>query len=298
MKYSAFLTPRDLSIVRMVYDYDGCTIEHIKRRFFRSPGARTPCYRRISYLTRNGYLLRTRLASTTGQGSGKAFLTIGRESLPILAEALELSKAELKRIRLSSPMIIAHHTALCDLRLSLELAAERSSLFSLQDWITDRELHRVPQGINSSQKDSVIVIIPDASFTLTLPDGSRQNFLVEMDMGTVAPKRMHEKLQGYLLKNELTPVLFVVPNRSRQAAIERWAIEEARELRKDSSIFWITTKNAITEESALKMPIWQVVGGPNSLAIESLAGKAVKTPDSIGFSNEHVVFVNSGGLPS
>lgn len=124
------LTDRDLSILRMAYEYDGVSIENVRTRFFPSPGARTPCYRRLAYLVEHGFLTSTRLPSLNGTGSGKAFLTIGPTSRPILAQMLGLSRSDLSRNKMDSPMFIAHHLALCDIRLAFEMAADRKTLSS------------------------------------------------------------------------------------------------------------------------------------------------------------------------
>ena len=93
-----------------------------------------------------------------------------------------------------------------------------------------------------------------------------------------APKRMQSKLRVYVVREGGTkPVLFVVPNEARQASISTWGLAEANNLEKDSTIFWITTKHAVTEETVLSAPIWQVVGGPESLSLESLAAEPVQT---------------------
>ena len=60
-------THRDLAIIRMVYEYEGCTIEHIRRRLFKSSGASSSCYRRIARLVKQGFLKRTRLPSLTAE---------------------------------------------------------------------------------------------------------------------------------------------------------------------------------------------------------------------------------------
>lgn len=268
---SLSLTDRDLAVLRMVYEYDGCAIDHIRLRFFPTSGARTPCYRRIAHLIEHAYLASNRLPSLTGRGSGKAFLTIGSQARSLLAQVLELSRSELARTRMSSPLFIAHHLALCDLRSVFEAAAIESPLFTLRDWLGDRELHQSPMRVKDSATGQQIPIVPDSSFTLVLPNGGEQTFLVEMDMATVAPKRMQAKLRAYLARSEdHTPVLFIVPNRARQDNITRWALREAQDLRVDPTIFWITTKDVLTPETVLSAPIWQVVGGPTSLAVTSL----------------------------
>jgi hypothetical protein len=267
-----WLTQRDMAILVMVYTYGGVTVEHVHRRLFVGRGPRH-CYRRIAQLTRLGYLDSVRLPSSSGIGSGKVFLTVGRQARPILVRMLGLYRSELKRSRLSSPFCIAHHLATCDFRVSLALACEESSLFSLQEWIPERELKNTPIRSRDSGGGRELAIIPDGAFTLRLADGSVQTFLLELDMGTVAPRRLKAKLRIYLgaSRGQRLPVLFVVCDDRRRAAIERWALAEAQALRADATIFWLATKSAIGEATILSEPIWQIVGGPESAALESLA---------------------------
>src|SRR5438874_12098696 len=119
------LTPRDESILEMVFAYDGVAIHHVQQRFFPTPGARSACYTRIGTLVKAGYLTATRIPSQTGLGTGKAFLTAAAKARPLLAKLLGTSIPELWRgTRAHAPTIIAHHLSICDVRLSLELAVQ------------------------------------------------------------------------------------------------------------------------------------------------------------------------------
>ncbi len=274
MTNSARLNNRDMGIIRLVHEYDGCSVEHIRARFFPGPGSRTPCYRRVSVLLSQGYLASTRLPSLTGKGSGKAFFTIGPKARPLLGQVYGIPLSELARSsRAISPFVVSHHLAICNIRMAFELAAERSVVFSLAAWKGDRELHQNPMRIQDPETQSSIVLVPDSSFTLVLPDGSQQSFLLEMDMGTISPTRMREKLRAYLLREEgLTPVLFVAPDQSRRKAIEKWATEEAHHLGTDPTVFMTAIKGQLSGHTILTSPVWQVVGGPEVLSFRELAG--------------------------
>src|SRR5438552_2095019 len=88
------LTARDLSILIFVREYQAVTAEMVQRRFFQGRG---PCYRRIALLVKADILASRRLPSLSGQGSGKAILTIGPAGRPLLSEALGIPLAELER---------------------------------------------------------------------------------------------------------------------------------------------------------------------------------------------------------
>ncbi len=275
------LTPRDLSVLRMVYEFGGVTADHVRARYFpnRTKGAISACYRRIAALTASGYLTSLRMPAASGVGSGKALLLPGPAARPILAELLGLSRSELARLRLQAPRVIQHHLALVDTRLIFERAAATSPTLALAEWHGDGE---VTIRVTDPPTRDRITLIPDASFTLMLRGaGETQTFYVEQDLGTVPPKRLRPRLRGYLVhaKDSPTPVLFVVPDAARQAAIVRWACEEAARISADPTLFWTTTTAQVTEHTVLAAPIWQIAGGPPALALDAVAasGSAART---------------------
>src|SRR5688572_4642416 len=144
------ITPRDIKILHLVYAYDTCSAEHLCARFFgASPtpgryGPQVTCYRRVARLRQAGYLTGYRLPSLTGMGSGKLLLGLGTNGRKLLAEHLGLSRSELKQLKqVVTPVLGAHHLAVCDVRLAVELACESRAGVSL-DWLSERELRNQP----------------------------------------------------------------------------------------------------------------------------------------------------------
>jgi len=270
------LTERDYQLLVMVFAYRGLTIAVLRRRFFPTPGARSACYARVQRLVAGKYLSAHRLPSTSGVGSGKTFLTLGPHGRLVIAKRLGCSRGELGRAsRLVAPLIVAHHLAICDVRLSLEVAAERSPVLSLVDWIPEGELARAPLAVVDPVDGVTVRWVPDGAATLTLADGRRQQFLFELDRGTIPGKRLRARLRGYLLlaADRPRPVLFVVPDAAREAAIRRWVEAEAARLGADPTIVWLTTMDQVEERTILDAPIWQVVGRSARLALVDLASR-------------------------
>ena len=273
------ITPRDIKILQLVYAYDTCSAEHLCARFFGSsptPGKYGPqvtCYRRIAKLRQAGYLSGYRLPSLSGMGSGKLLLGLGPKGRKLLAEHLGLSRSELKQLKqVVTPVLGAHHLAVCDVRLALELACEDRPGVSLE-WVSERELRNQPttrvkdprsqpEGVGAPE----IPLIPDGQFSITLPHGAEQTFQLEVDLGTIPSKRMLTKLAGYLALAKDSPILWVVPDQRRLEAIANWALKLSEGLETDPSIFWITTKAQITPQAVLG-PIWRVAGGPEAHAL-------------------------------
>jgi hypothetical protein len=271
---SISITARDLAILSFVFSVDGCNVRHLLRRFFPTfsslpYGPTSSAYQRVGKLVESGYLRSRRLPSLSGLGSGKQFLTIGPTAYPLLSHLLEIPRAELHRARQELSSLPAdHHFAIVDLLISLQVATEGQRSIDLQDWVAERELRRTPFRLKDPRGGGCLVLIPDGAFTLTLSSGASQPFYLEMDMGTVSPKRLQAKLRGYLscLRDRPRVILWVVPSRRRQEAIVAWALEQADALSADPSIFWITTREAINERTVLA-PIWQVAGVAQPMAL-------------------------------
>jgi hypothetical protein len=274
------MTQRDLQIIAMVYEYEGCAVEHIRKAFFHGSRNRSiPCYRRLSYLVKKGYLRSLLLPALN-----KHFLTPGARSRSILSYLLK--GAEVKRIRIESPLLILHKLAICDIRVSLELASKASSLFVLSQWINESALRRAPLSVEDPETKKQLSLIPDAAFTLCNAWGGKADFFLEMDLATVSLKHIRQRLRGYLLRQDPSPVLFVVPDAGRQHAIAQVALEEAKALKANPTTIWITQRELLTPETVLSAP-WVAVGHTTPMTFQGLAEPVNHT--------SAVVFTGNGG---
>lgn len=271
------LTRRDIAIVSMVDAYGGCTVSQLRRRFFPTPGARSACYARIARLITGGYLGSVRLPAFTGIGSGKVLLTAGRAARALLLkQSTSIARQMRPSSRLVAPLFVHHHLAIGDFRLTLELACKTADTYSLAEWTSEHELRRAPLRVQDPETGATIPLIADGAFILTRADGATQPLLLELDMGTLSPKRLRLKLGYYAIlgrdcPSSAAPILFVVPDERRRQSLAAWAQQEAQQLSGDPTIFWITTHDRIDERTILSSPIWQIAGGPPGW---SLAGEA------------------------
>ena len=194
---------------------------------------------------------------------------------------------------MTSPNFMNHHLMLCSTRLAFQMGCEESSVFSLEDWTTERELKQTPLRVKDPKTNKELPLIPDGSFTLLLRDRTKTTFHLEIDRGTI-PKRLKSKLRLYLALSggeDSLLVLFVVPSEARAQTIARWALEEAEELSANPTIFFLTTQDKVSKKTVLASPIWQVVGRPEHVSLESLA---LDSTQIIGEAN----FATHGGLVS
>ncbi len=273
MLSTARLTTRDGQMLHMVHAYRALTISQLRRRFFSTPGARSACYTRVQHLVHTNHLVARRLSSVTGVGSGKTLLSLDRRGRVVVAELLGCSRAELGRDpRFVSPLMLAHHLAIGDVRLSLELAVETSPQFRLVDWIPEATLKQHPLQAVDPRTGQTLRWVADGAVTLWLTDGRTQAFWFELDRATIPGKRLRPKLRGYLLQADTQPqpVLFVVQDTARRAAIATWVSAEAARLDADPTLVWLTTAEQLTEQTVLTQPIWQIVGGPAQIALTEL----------------------------
>jgi hypothetical protein len=260
------MTERDLHIISMVYEYEGCGVEHVRKLFFQGTSDRSiPCYRRLSYLIKQGYLRSLLLPALN-----KHFLTPGARARSVLSHLLK--GLGMKRIRIESPLLILHKLALCDIRVALDVASKVSSIMLVTQWVNESALRQSPLAVEDPKSNKEMHLIPDASFILrSRSTGNSATFYLEMDRATVSLKAIKQRVRGYLLRGQNpSPVLFVVPNTSRQHAIAQVALEEARILKANPTMIWITTKDFITPETALSAP-WAVVGRETPVTFQGLA---------------------------
>jgi Replication-relaxation len=274
------MTQRDLQIIAMVYEYEGCAVEHIRKLFFQGSNIRSiPCYRRLSYLVKQGYLRSLLLPALN-----KHFLTPGARARSVLSYVLEGS--EMKRIRIESPLLILHKLGICDIRVSLELASKASPVFHLTEGVNESALRRAPLFVADPETKKRTFLIPDAGFTLlSQTTGRKADFFLEMDLATVSLKAIRQRVRGYLLRKDPCPVLFVVPDASRQKAIAQVTLEEARILKANPTMIWITTKDWMTPETILSAP-WLVVGRETPVTFQGAEPVEEKNA---------VVFARNGG---
>lgn len=231
-------------------------------------------------LKATNYLIAERVPSLSGVGSGKALLKIGPVAKPVLAELLGCSRSALKRVRRDSALILPHHLAICDVRVSLELACQHSHGVSLGEWMTERELRRERSQLQRPATEG-LALVPDASFTLLLNDGREQTFWLEMDMGTMSSKRLLAKMRGYLTLGDTNiPILFccLVPARAKQ--LLELAQKAGAQLGTDPTIIWSAAKPALTPERILNDQVWLVAGGP-AVSVLELTGMVPSPPSGM-----------------
>jgi hypothetical protein len=161
---------------------------------------------------------------------------------------------------------LSHHLGVCQTRLSLETAFERSRLVTLVDWIAERAYKDQPLGTVSDEGRKVHVI-PDGGFVLSVRHAGQLHYLqcvLEYDTGSENAKAaLREKVRHYLLlcqqpEHHALIILFVVPSQARLLTLATAAVEEAKRLGVDPARFWFTTSAQLGQgdDAAVDAPIW------------------------------------------
>lgn len=265
-----FLIRRDIAILTMVHSFGGCTAEQAARRLFSTLKGPRVCYRRMAGLINQGYLSCRRLPAMTGVGSGKNFLTVTPRGRLIVATAQGVLVSDLSRSRTSAPRFVEHHLAIGDTRIAFELAAERSSLFSIAEWRGNRQTSIRVDG-NEAEHNSLLT--PDSSFTLNLVSGGSQSFYLEQDTGSLTNRnRMRARLHGYQVAAQTSrvPVLFVTTTNERLAALAELVLDAAKPEALSPNVVWLTTTERLVLGDALHGRVWKVAGVSELQAITDI----------------------------
>jgi hypothetical protein len=260
----------------MVAQYDGCAVHHLYRRLWRDGSSISGCYRRIDILAAGRYVRKRQLPTLASHGSGKALITLGPRGRHLLTEVLDDSElSALDRRREVAAFFAEHHFALCDFRVALHQAIQRLPGFSIDGWVVESTLRRTPIRVTDSSGSHggpapTITLIPDAAFQLSSPNTTQTAYL-EMDMGTITPNRLLQRLRGYLLLTmslaEPIPLFFVTVSLSRVAQVLATVDAQAKELHADPTTIFVATSAEATKDTVLTDPIWYRAGVDTPAAI-------------------------------
>lgn len=225
------ITHRDRAVLLMIYDYDGCSRDHIKRRFYSDVADWT--FRvRMWELEKAGYIESFRTPSITGVGCGKYFLNLGRKGRQEVADVLDCEVRQLRRPRKVYRAIPAdHHFGICDFRLDLELAVNGRDDLILTDWTNERELRG---------RGELGDRVPDATFTIQYLDYRPREFRLEVDRATITdPTRMIFRMNAMITGEYFRTVLWVVPDEKRLHKMLGWAERAAKGSYTGSKNLWV-----------------------------------------------------------
>ena len=221
------------------------------------------------YLTRMDYPHRLLLPEAISIPTQKAALCVAWRRL------VELTEVPFRTPRFSQ---IPHDIIVNDVHISMALAAKNNSDFSITSWKTAHwfsiqrkdPLLKATYALDGRQFTKRFE--PDGAFCISYKDKVYKRLFIEIDMSTQPQTRLaREKIktflayvgsEGYKVRfgSSYGHCLFVTVSelRARNLArmIEKTVGERARE-------FFITTQEALTEDTVFTAPIWRRCGTPD-----------------------------------
>jgi hypothetical protein len=269
---SLLLQQRDLELILLVYRYGGTTIELLQRRFWPNVKSKSTYYRRVQSLITFDYLRAIKTANPYTGYHGIMWLTIGVRAKQVVADALGIPLDQVKDpSRTISPIRVAHTTLLHELRLCLELAELHYPSLTILDWLSEDYFKASPLTFTFGPAQAERVLHPDGAFSVQIPT-ARFSAFIEGDRSTITSlPDLRARFRDYLLFTRTLktprPVLWVVPTAQRLKQLEKIASQEAQALKDDPTIFFLTTREQVSEHTLLFAPIWTVAGGPAKKAL-------------------------------
>lgn len=273
------MMPRDIEIIRAVYNYRVLTSEQLERLFFLQPGKERPsntrCSTRLQALFHHGFLARDEQPQKVTEGRKPLLYFLDRRGAEYLSQLDEVDPAELDwrpSHNQVSPLFLDHLLKTNDVRIDIELACRMHDAFELSGWVDDRSLKRQEMreyvliaGARGQQRR--VAVIPDGFF-LIRDATSRFPTLLEIDMGTESSRTIRQKVAAYKefertgryrakfdAGGAAMRVLFVTTG-----AVRMQNIKAAAEQSRGKYNFWFTTFDQVAAETFLHTPIWHVPG--------------------------------------
>jgi hypothetical protein len=259
------LTPRDVEIIKAVYDFRALRGDQIQTLFF---GSQSTASYRLSRLYQHCFLERHFLPMVGGPASSPTIYTLDKQGARVLREICGYGPEILGKqlvIKEFSQLFIEHLLQINEFRISVVKSAGLNG-YILENWLTDAYLR--------SDYDRVMIktvrghrrqisLIPDSYFVLLVPQG-RACFFLELDRGTMTLGRFSEKIlayQSYIESGQYhrrynthsLRVLIVTLGEKRLLNLKRKTEAVGGE-----KIFWFTTLSEVSADSVLDDPIWLI----------------------------------------
>jgi hypothetical protein len=274
-KPALFLQPRDVEIVKLVYDHRFLDSDQIRAL---SDGSGQGISRRLQKLFHHGYLDRPPQQFTYASGNKKIIYALGNKGADILATAYGIDRARIdwRNKNYEAKLRYLDHTMMIsNFRVCLTLALKEISGTDVIFWkqrqagdlkdhviVSDQSGHRIRLPIN-----------PDSFFGIF--DSRIKNkephmyFFLEADRSTMTNARFLRKMRAYWLyyhqkkhiKNyNIKGFRVLTLTKSNQRADNlRQVTKQADERRQGSLMFWFTSEKSyeLEDPGSILKAIWQ-----------------------------------------
>ena len=252
------LTARDQLILRDLGDYRFLSIPQLHALHFPSKGSAET---RLRELFEAGLATRVFMSARPYDRATSTIYALAPKGARRLKELdPESSPQVLPEHERRSALFLDHTLRRNDLRICLELLAREDPGFQLLGWKQAREEVRAVAQVRQGRITERVAIVPDGAFSIRVA-GACHAFAVEIDMGTVAPRRMEtryraywtwQRARGHLARHGRAPlrVLTLTTTPSRLERLRQAAMAAPTEGRDGSGLFWF----ALLDIADLRQP--------------------------------------------
>lgn len=260
------LTPRDTAILAAVYHYRVLRQDQIHALFFGA--SKTTSQRRLELLYDHGFLNRRFLTVRASYLLSPTLYVLDARGVAHLRshlgdDALRWQSSDLH----VGQQFLEHTLAINDVRIAVTLACQMTG-YTLLTWQSETDLKATFDRVDMRDTAGVrhtVSLIPDSYFVLDTPRGIAHLFL-ELDRGTMTTKRFQNKILTYLAYYQSGAYERRYHTRSLRILTVTLTARRLDSLRQgtralvDGPRFWFSTLPAISAETVLSAPIWQIAG--------------------------------------
>lgn len=274
------LTNRDARILATIHAFDGIiSLRQVDKLFFSGKGRTQPRHR-MRTLVSNGYVAMPDADTQHLVPRDEVIYWLARKGAALVAGRAGKSLRELRWRGKPRYSLISHDLRVNDMRIAVQLAAEKREDVYLLSWIPESAFAVEPDKVafaSPQGKHRKRVVRPDGFFLLEYAGLLRRRqlaFLVEIDLSTEDnPRFAREKAQpgvAYLHSEAYRQRFGVKGGRYLVVTTGRRRLQNMKrqtERAGGKGLFYFTTFAEVTTETVFDQPIWQLAGksGPQQL---------------------------------
>lgn len=262
------LTSRDKLVVKTINDSRLMRQDQVQRLLFPS---KNTAQVRLRKLWEHGFLRRQFLPVLGGIQNSPVLYEIDSRGVELLRNEFGYDETALRysRNKNISTQFIDHTLGLSEIRLAFEISCKNQG-FTLKTWLDEKTL--------KSSYDEVQVggrleaVLPDAYFTISIPELGGVHFFVEYDRGPEHLKFIKKKMAAYVayFRSDKCKQRYGT-NRVRVLTVNEGGKTKAGKKRLDnlkrvteevggSSHFYFSRMASVTTDDVLLDPIWLIAG--------------------------------------
>jgi hypothetical protein len=252
------------------------SLKQIDRLFFSGTGGTWP-RERLRVLFDNGYLNMPDRDNAHRVPLGETIYFLGAKGASVVAGLQGELPKDFPWRRQPRWSLISHDLAVNEFRIAVMQSVQESRSLMLHRWVPESEFWAYPDTVEyemAGGKTRKRRVIPDGYFTIRRPQVSDPGvmeelaFLLEIDMGTEDnPRFAREKVRpgaAYLKSREYQERFGLDYGRwlvvtTSQKRLENMVAQT--ELAGGSDLFYFSTFDNVSTETALTQPIWRLAGG-------------------------------------